>query len=225
MKDNRPPKKDRVLKSGDTREDGMVFLGYCSSVRNGERWVTQEKLADIVEKKNTARRLKYANDKDYRDDVLFRQSECNKAKSRQRDPRKLKTKEEKREYQRNYQQMKRNTDPQWKMMKNMRVRISSAVRGSRKSADTVELLGCSVEDLRDHLESQFTEGMSWDNYGYYGWHVDHIRPCASFDLTVDTEQKICFNYTNLQPLWAADNLSKSDKCISFKPSVTLSGRK
>lgn len=128
-----------------------------------------------------------------------------------------KNKEEKREYQRNYQQMKRNTDPQWKMMKNMRVRISSAVRGSRKSADTVELLGCSVEDLRDHLESQFTEGMSWDNYGYYGWHVDHIKPCASFDLSLESEQRKCFNCTNLQPLWAADNLSKSDKFISFKP--------
>jgi hypothetical protein len=53
--------------------------------------------------------------------------------------------------------------------------------------------------------------MTWQNYGYYGWHIDHIKPCASFDLRKPSEQRKCFHYSNLQPLWAKDNLQKSDK--------------
>ena len=73
----------------------------------------------------------------------------------------------------------------------------------------MKLCGCSLEKLKQHLESQFTEGMTWDNKG--DWHVDHIKPCASFDLTNPEEQKKCFHYTNLQPLWALDNMKKGAK--------------
>jgi len=74
-----------------------------------------------------------------------------------------------------------------------------------------QLTGCSFQELTSHIESQFTEGMSWDNYGFYGWHIDHIRPCVSFDLTDPEQQKACFHYSNLQPLWAKDNLVKGGK--------------
>jgi hypothetical protein len=83
--------------------------------------------------------------------------------------------------------------------------------GNEKSLRTVEYLGCSVEELMKYLEQQWQSGMSWDNYGYEGWHIDHIRPCNSFDLTDAEQQKICFHHTNLQPLWAEDNLRKSNK--------------
>ena len=63
--------------------------------------------------------------------------------------------------------------------------------------------------VKKWIESQFVDGMSWDNHGE--WHIDHIRPCASFDLTDPEQQKECFNYKNLQPLWAKDNLSKGDR--------------
>ena len=71
--------------------------------------------------------------------------------------------------------------------------------------------------LKQYLEKQFTKGMSWDNYGNPNgdhtscWHIDHIKPCASFDLTQEDQQKECFHYTNLQPLWAIDNLKKGGK--------------
>ena len=81
--------------------------------------------------------------------------------------------------------------------------------GSKKAAKTEELLGCTVAEARAHLEAQFLPGMSWDNHGE--WHIDHIRPCASFDFSDPQQQKECSHYTNLQPLWAKDNLSKSDK--------------
>lgn len=82
-----------------------------------------------------------------------------------------------------------------------------------KSEHTVTLLGCSFKQFVKHIESQFTQGMSWDNYGKTdsNWSLDHICPCAAFDLTDFNEQKKCFHYTNLQPLWNIDNWSKNSK--------------
>jgi len=97
----------------------------------------------------------------------------------------------------------------------LRMRISCAVKsqGTYKADKTMNLIGCTINDLKNYLEEQFMEGMTWDNYGLYGWHIDHIIPCVSFDFTKEEEQKKCFHYTNLQPLWARENLRKSGKVI------------
>lgn len=83
----------------------------------------------------------------------------------------------------------------------------------------MELIGCSIEQLLEHLESQFQDGMTWDNYGE--WHIDHIKPCAMFDFTKEEDQRECFHYTNLQPLWAEDNLRKSDKYIEEDEQLSI----
>jgi hypothetical protein len=108
---------------------------------------------------------------------------------------------------------KLKTDIGFKMRTNLCRRINHSIKKGFKSKSTLELLGCSVDYLKTHLESQFKEGMSWDNYGHRGWHIDHIRPCASFDLTDPEQQKECFHYSNLQPLWHQDNFSKSDSWV------------
>jgi hypothetical protein len=77
----------------------------------------------------------------------------------------------------------------------------------KKKKHTMEYLGCSIEKLREHLEKQFTAGMSWENQGI--WHVDHVRPCSSFNLATEEEKHKCFHYTNLQPLWGDENMSKN----------------
>jgi hypothetical protein len=110
----------------------------------------------------------------------------------------------------NYKIRKRKIDPVYRIVDNLRGRIVAVMKGANKSKSSMELLGCSAEELRIHLEKQFTKGMSWDNYGYYGWHIDHIKPCASFDLSDPKQQKKCFHYSNLQPLWAEDNYKKRD---------------
>jgi hypothetical protein len=74
----------------------------------------------------------------------------------------------------------------------------------------MNLVGCSAEDLKAHLESTFQEGMTWDNQGD-GWHVDHILPCVAFDLEDPVEQKACFHYRNLQALWKVDNSRKGGR--------------
>jgi hypothetical protein len=89
-----------------------------------------------------------------------------------------------------------------------RIYCALTIAGTKRAAASFDLIGCTVAELRQHLEGQFTDGMSWDNYGKHGWHVDHIRPCASFDLTDPEQQRQCFHYSNLQPLWASDNISK-----------------
>ena len=90
----------------------------------------------------------------------------------------------------------------------LRERMRKALKGFAKTSTTKQLLGCSLEEFRAHLESKFKEGMSWDNYGRFGWHIDHIRPCSAFDLSDGVQQRECFHHTNLQPLWWRDNLKK-----------------
>ena len=92
----------------------------------------------------------------------------------------------------------------------LRARVVMALRrqGVRKSTRTKELIGCSIATLKTHLESQFKDGMSWENHAKKGWHIDHIKPCASFDFTDIKQQKECFHYTNLQPLWCNENWKK-----------------
>ena len=108
-----------------------------------------------------------------------------------------------------YERDKYNTNPNFKIVKNIRRRILHAIKDNHKSNRTIKLLGCTIEKLKQHLELQLTKGMNWNNYGK--WHIDHIKPCSSFNLSQSEEQEKCFHYTNLQPLWAKDNLKKSDK--------------
>jgi hypothetical protein len=112
-----------------------------------------------------------------------------------------------------YEKMRKLTDVEFKLVKTLRSRLSNAIKrqNSNKNNTTIELLGCSVSFLKGFLEGKFKEGMSWENHG--DWHIDHIKPCASFNLLDEEEQKKCFHYTNLQPLWASENLSKGCKYI------------
>lgn len=118
-----------------------------------------------------------------------------------------------------HQLNKRKQCPEVKIRHNLQSRMLTAIKlnGSRKNTGTTTLLGCSIQELKLHIESKFQHGMSWLNYGVYRlgedmtWHIDHIIPCAAFDLTDPEQQKKCFHYTNLQPLWAVDNIVKGDK--------------
>lgn len=99
------------------------------------------------------------------------------------------------------------TCPAYRLTRALRNRIWSTVRRGEQSARTMGLLGCGTQELWLHLESLFQPGMTRENYGPV-WHVDHKRPCASFDLSQPEQQRECFHFTNLQPLFAEDNLSK-----------------
>ena len=118
-----------------------------------------------------------------------------------------------REYQKIWRRKKRKTDALWGLIENMRSRIRNVLVKNKKISTTIKLLGCTKEEFKKHIESKFTKGMSWDKLHLI--HIDHIRPCASFDLSDPKQQKMCFHYTNLQPLWAVDNLKKGAK-LNYK---------
>lgn len=138
--------------------------------------------------------------------VKYTCKECENKKRREKNHENL---ENSRKKQRE-QSRKRRSDIKNRIRLNLGTRLYLAVQ--KKHGNTMELTGCSKDELFAHLESKFTEGMNWENYGK--WHIDHIKPCASFDLTRVEEQKKCFHWKNLQPLWAIDNMKKGAKYVS-----------
>jgi len=110
-----------------------------------------------------------------------------------------------------YKQHRLENDIEFRLKKNLRARISNVLKGDYKSGSAIRDLGCSSKELKLYLESQFESGMSWDNYGLRGWHIDHIIPLCKFDLTNSQQFKLATHYTNLRPLWATDNWSKGGK--------------
>ena len=106
-----------------------------------------------------------------------------------------------------------HTNVQHKLKVTLRNRIGKSLKAKNgtKAFKTVELLGCSLDDFKIHLENKFQDGMSWDNHATDGWHIDHIIPLDAFDLTKSEEQLKACHYTNLQPLWWKENLQKGKR--------------
>ncbi len=122
-----------------------------------------------------------------------------------------------RSYYREYRNRRYKTDPQFKLSTLLRSRINQIMRGQKRRSAIIDL-GCSLAELRFFLEGKFVDGMTWENYGK--WHVDHIVPLSYFDLQNEEQFKQSCHYTNLQPLWAKDNLSKGNR-INFKELNSL----
>lgn len=102
-------------------------------------------------------------------------------------------------------------DINFKIKRRLRHRIYCALRFNTKVGSAVKDLGCSIEEFKQYLESKFVESMTWENYGK--WHIDHVVPLDSFNLSNREELLLACHYTNLQPLWAKDNLVKSNKIV------------
>jgi Prasinovirus endonuclease VII len=184
-----------------------------------------------VKERKAKDKARYANDATYRELLKGRSAKArstvegakkNKeasAKYRKANPGKIKarakllfqkSKPKINAYFRKYKKKRFATDPAFKVTEYMRRRVRLALKGTPKAGTTENLVGCSWQELRAHLESMFLPGMGWHNHSLSGWHIDHKRPCASFDLSDPAQQRLCFHYTNLQPLWAADNQKKGD---------------
>jgi hypothetical protein len=124
-----------------------------------------------------------------------------------------------REQERNRYHTKQKHDPRWKAEHNLRVRLNKFLFG-HKSITLREMLGCSKETLIAYLEKNFKRGMTWKNYGT-AWHIDHIQPCAAFDLTDPDQQRKCFHLSNLRPEWARDNKSRGRRIVTHQPELLI----
>lgn len=117
-------------------------------------------------------------------------------------------KKNKYEYNTTYHKTKYNTSLEYKIYRILRNRFRAALKKQIKTTSAVELIGCDIDHLKEHISSNFLPEMNWENHGVV-WEIDHIKPCALFDLTYREQQKECFHYTNLQPLFKTSDIAKS----------------
>jgi len=160
-----------------------------------------KKVAENYHKHKNARNAKKRQR--YRDDTDFRKADNERSREYRKNNREKRNANER---------ARRAKDIGYRLRDNLRSRFRLAVKNNRENSGVVDLLGCSISSLKHHLEGNFQPGMSWDNYGE--WHVDHILPLASFDMTDNNQICKAWHYTNLQPLWAKDNLRKGAKIIT-----------
>ncbi len=196
-----------ITKENTYQDKRGYFRPYCKSCekkRNAKyKLENLEKVREVnmeYGRKNKEKRKKYAKQyyKGNREIILNKQKEY-WSKDENKERKALRKREQ------------WVNDENLRISSNCRSRVYRALKGQKKSKSTEKLVGCSFSDLKQYLENRFLEGMTWDNYGE--WHIDHILPCASFDLSKKEEQEKCFHYTNLQPLWGVDNLIKSSKIL------------
>jgi len=145
-------------------------------------------------------------------DKIYRQKNIDKIKARKNT---IESKAKKAVHDKNYVN-KNKSNPSFIIGKRLRSQISSNVKNGVKKNNSIKILGYTINDLRLHLESMFTDGMTWDNYGRKGWHIDHIKPLAMFDLSTEDGIKEAWSLSNLQPLWESDNLSKNSIYMGVK---------
>ena len=107
-----------------------------------------------------------------------------------------------------YLNSKYKNDINFRLGTNLRNRLRRLLKKEKSSKIAIKNLGCTIEELKNHLGSQFLPGMTWMNHGIFGWHIDHIIPLSYFDLTIEEHIKKACHYTNLQPLWSIDNIKK-----------------
>ena len=226
-----PPNVNKVIKGSLKTTGGYEFkLGEKEYVKGDKTWEEIKEEEGITEKckgQPSKHRVKhetidgvvgkkcchckewrplniYNNDKNHWDKL---RNECKICLARYR----KKNRKELTRKQLIYEKKRKKTDPNFKLACTLRSRIGSVLSKIKqgKYMHTMELVGCTIDELKQHLESQFDEGMTWENHGL--WHIDHIIPCCSFDLTKKIDQQVCFNWSNLQPMWGEENLSKSGK--------------
>jgi hypothetical protein len=181
--DNRP--KSRSLKCGDERADGKVFWCYNSKSPNGEWWVTKEKHAEKMEKSRARDRARYE---------------------------KRKSSPDWKKYHRERHKERIKVDESYRIAHNLRGNLSSQLKRfmQGKKVSAIRNLGCTLPFLKAYLEVRFKDGMTWQNYGSV-WNIDHVVPMASFDLSQESHQLEACHYTNLQPMFVLENISKGCK--------------
>lgn len=191
---------EKPLDSFRFRKDRNSYIQPCYEC---EKELSRKRMVDYYIK-HKEDRLKFA--KEYYYDNYS-------ARKEYRDSKKV----EKAKYWSSYRKQRYANDPIFRLKHCIANRIRDAIKRNgkqtSKSKNTRELLGCSFEELKSHLEKQFNNGMSWSNYGYGSdrWNIDHIIPVDVFELSDPVEQKQAFHFTNLQPMWQPDNFRKHNK--------------
>ena len=187
--------KNRVKKNAQSRK---WYENNKESAKERTKEWKKNNSERVKERRNVeylSRKYKYNNDEEYRKKYRISSNRWRKQNS-----------SKVAKYRKKY-----NAKLRVRISNNLRSRLRVALKGRYRAGSAVQDLGCVIEDFKHYLESLWKSGMTWDNYGLFGWHIDHIIPLANFDLTDQDDVKHACHYTNLQPLWAKDNLRKGTK--------------
>jgi len=195
------------IKHGAFSECGELrFWAYANG---SEYWVTCNKFSEMTARALECKKRRYWENPDKfraaRRERPRTDSERNADRIRSKCP-------NRRAWTRAWAKERKRKSPSFDISCRLRVNLAQALSrysSGGKSASTEAMIGCTMAEFITHLESKFRDGMSWENRKL--WHIDHIIPCAAFDLTKPEEQRKCFHYSNLQPLWARDNLVKNKR--------------
>jgi hypothetical protein len=182
----------RHLSPQRRRQRAIIQARFYAKLSDEEKEIRKQRTIAVKDSKRTKSSLAILN-------YIRSLSECEKAHY---------FKNKRKAYNLLYEKQRKRKDLNFRIAKNLRSRLSKAITLNVKNSSAVKDLGCSIEDFKIYLESKFQSNMTWDNYGAKGWHIDHIRPLCSFNLSNPEEFKRACHYTNLQPLWWKDNLSK-----------------
>jgi len=192
----KPTRKDMLAFC--TLKNNRAYMATIGGIKFKNLNTNPVKVQSYLDKYNTESRR--ANQKE------------NRAKNIERDKKKMQEWKDRnrahmRKYNNTYTLSRREKDISFRVRMNLRARLRMALIGETKSGSILDLMGCSMDFLRNHIESQFIDGMSWNNYAKV-WTIDHIIPCSFFDLSIEDHQRMCCYYKNLRPLCKIENSKK-----------------
>lgn len=212
-------KEEKPLTNEFFKTTRQYFESICKVCRNKQWLLAKQKrlenpeyVKQLTEKRKIYQKKHYVENNDwYKNRNIRLKQHYSEYKKLKRLSPEFKVKERERNKQ-------RYTNPRYKISKNMSTKINSLIRDKNRT-HVFKLLGYGVDDLLKHLESQFVDGMSWNNYGK--WHIDHIRPICSFNYTSKNDAQFleCWSLSNLRPLWAIDNIKKSHRDRLLKVDI------
>lgn len=183
------PKELEMFTNNKVTKDGKnIYCGSCTALKSKKWNVLNKEYKKEIDKKweELNKERCFINRRNYRANNI----------------------EKNREYDKIWKRNKKQIDHNYKILDILRVRVNKAIKKGFKSKSTIELLGCPIDELKQYLEKQFKPEMNWLNHGLV-WEIDHIIPCSSFDLTDLEQQKQCFHFNNLQPLFKTTNIAES----------------
>ena len=206
-------------KKFNPNRNNQVFCSDICADREGKRDYKKRNPEKIRASENMRKKFKYHNDpKDREKKINASSSRYHKLSPEEKRERSRKNRiardpDELKKYHREYFAERIKSDLNFLLISNLRTLTKGAIKrgGSKTDTKTLEYIGCSLEECREHIEDKFDEKMTWDNWDRKGWHLDHIRPCNSFNLAEENQRYVCFNWRNLRPLWWDKNINKRDK--------------
>ncbi len=196
-------------------KDSTKSLGLSSYCKECRIKRTNDYNKENPEKVKLTQKNHYINNKDNRDlkNKQWIKNNPDKEKAYRKKQRSTpEYKAKKNAYRREYRKNRKLIDPLYKLEETLRSRLNIAIKKKfwQKNTNFIKIIDCSLQELKEYIEKQFKPGMSWENHGLNGWHIDHIIPLNSAQ-NLDNLYKLN-HYTNLQPLWASENYKKGHKC-------------